>query len=125
MEEMIDDPRPDMTPRLSPELAAAMKAYYDNRAADWAADKADRKWDKQADLDRIFDEAGSLDGYCMASVGHFTIDWADGTRTEHDEKDYLEEKVYIVKDDDGVYWRLRDHYGEELPEPERIKLRGE
>lgn len=125
MEGMIDDPRPDTAPRLSAELAAAMKAYYDNRAADWAAEKEDRKWDKQADLDRIFKAASSLGGYCVAGVGNFTIDWDDGTRTIHDEDDYLDEKVFVTKDDDGTFWRLRDDHGEELPEPERIVLKGE
>ena len=120
MEGMIDDPKPDTAPRLSPELAAAMKAYYDNRAA-----QKERKWDKDADLKRIWDAASEIGGYCVACVGHFTIDWGDGTRTEHDEDDYLEEKVFIVKDDDGVYWRLRDSRGNELPEPERIVLKGD
>jgi hypothetical protein len=58
----------------------------------------------------------------VACVGHFTIDWPDGTRTEHDEG-YLEGVVTIVRDEDGTYWRVSDDLGRELPEPEEIKPR--
>ena len=132
MEGMIDDPRPDTDPRvpeISPELAAAMKAYHDHKAAQWAASEEERKsdgftkWDKDGDLDRIWKAVGE-NAYLAACVGHFTIDWPNGTRTEHDEG-YLDGIVSIIKDDNGDYWRLRDFCGKKLPEPEKIILKGD
>ena len=82
-----------MQRKLTPELKAAIKAYYQNRKSDWPKPKQEMleaidaaSWqDKQSGIVRF-----------SAIAGSFWFVWEDGKTTYHSEKDWYRMRVVLA-----------------------------
>lgn len=101
--------------RITPKMRKAMKRYYDN-----CKNQKNKKWDKQADLDNVFQSLPKSTTRCEATAGLFLVWWRNGIQTAHLSSNYWRGCIVTRKRKNGLWYQVRELTGEKI-QPKLIR----